>query len=66
MKEGQKVIFLGSANSLYDRNGELMYQDLHIGDVYTIEESGTLCITILGKLRLKEFFTIETKWTKNE
>ena len=62
MKKGDKVRFLGTEKIIYDNDGNDVYSDMKEGKIYEVEDRGLLCIKVLSKLRLKEYFRkIENK-----
>lgn len=56
MKKGNRIRFLGTERMIYDNDGEDIYGDLTVGEVYEAEDCGILFVQVLGKLRLKEYF----------
>lgn len=60
MKNGDKVIFLGLKNILYNRNGDDMYAGLTPGQIYTIKQSFIIGLYLeeMDGMYLKEHFRV--------
>lgn len=63
-KPGDKVMFLGTSYTIYNREGEEVHTELIVGKVYTVKLCGVLFVSLeeVGGSYLKEHFRrVESK-----